>query len=94
MRREASLELWKSLYKAAVRLMELAPWENFWDTDLVAIQLKDKKEPVFMSIAGRGIAGCGVTMYEGWRTLIFWREPGVRKDPSVFLRSENSSVSP
>ena len=69
MRREASLELWKSLYKAAVRLMELAPWENFWDTDLVAIQLKDKKEPVFMSIAGRGIAGCGVTMYEGERGL-------------------------
>lgn len=47
MRREASLELWKSLYKAAVRLMELAPWENFWDTDLVAIQLKDRRERVY-----------------------------------------------
>ncbi len=97
MRREASLELWKSLYKAAVRLMELAPWENFWDTDLVAIQLKDKKEPVFMSIAGRGIAGCGVTMYEGERGLEdFDLLEGTRGEEgpfSVFALREQQCVS-
>lgn len=65
MRKEASLEQWKSLYDAVSRATGLSLWENFWDTDLVAIQLKGEREPVFMSVSGRGVRGRGITMYEG-----------------------------
>lgn len=66
---EDSLEQWKALYEAADHIIKLSPWEDFWDTDLVVIQSEHNKEPVFLSIAGRGVAGRGVTMYEGRQGL-------------------------
>lgn len=65
MKQEASLEQWKSLYQAADAVIKLAPWEDFWNTDLIAIQENEEKEPLFMSVSGRGLHSRGVTMYEG-----------------------------
>ena len=33
MRKEASIEQWKTLYEAGTRIKELKPWEKFWDMD-------------------------------------------------------------
>lgn len=65
MKQEASLEQWKSLYQAADAVIKLAPWEDFWNTDLIVIQENEEREPLFMSVSGRGIHSRGVTMYEG-----------------------------
>ena len=65
MKQEASLEQWNSLYQAAAAVTKLAPWEDFWNTDLIVIQESRKQEPLFMSVSGRGIHNRGVTMYIG-----------------------------
>ena len=34
MRKEASIEQWKTLYEAGTRIKELKLWEKFWDIDI------------------------------------------------------------
>lgn len=65
MKQEASLEQWNALYQAAAAVTELAPWEDFWNTDVIVIQESGEKEPLFMSVSGRGIHSRGVTVYAG-----------------------------
>lgn len=38
MRKEASIEQWKTLYEAGTRIKELKPWEKFWNMDLIGIR--------------------------------------------------------
>ena len=38
MRKEASIEQWKTLSEAGTRIKELKPWEKFWDMDLIGIR--------------------------------------------------------
>ena len=54
MREEASPKQWEKLYEVTCNLKALEPWKYFWDTQLVAIFLKDSEEPVFASIMGCG----------------------------------------
>lgn len=37
MRKEASLEQWRTLYEAATKIKEQKPWERFWDMDLIGL---------------------------------------------------------
>ena len=46
MKQEASLEQWNSLYQAAAAVTKLAPWEDFWNTDLIVIQESGKQEAI------------------------------------------------
>lgn len=65
MRKEASLDQWKELYDAALKLKALEPWKYLDSTDLIAIKLQGMEEPVFMSVMGRLGTCYGVSMYEG-----------------------------
>ena len=69
MRKEASLDLWHELYDVTLNLRALEPWNYFWDSDIVAIELAEGEEPVFCSIMGRGGVCCGISVYEGFRGL-------------------------
>lgn len=69
MRKEASLDLWQELYDVTQNLRALEPWNYFWDSDIVAIELAEGEEPVFCSIMGRGGVCCGISVYEGFRGL-------------------------
>ena len=53
MRKEASIEQWKTLYEAGTRIKELKPWEKFWDMDLIGIRYGTEEETIFFSILGR-----------------------------------------
>ena len=63
MREEASPKQWEKLYEVTCNLKALEPWKYFWDTQLVAIFLKDSEEPVFASIMG-----CLLTM-QCWNSV-------------------------
>lgn len=54
MRKEASIEQWKTLYEAGTHIKELKPWEKFWDMDLTGIRYGAEEGNVFFSILGRG----------------------------------------
>lgn len=69
MRKEASLEQWRTLYEAATRIKELKPWEQFWDMDLIGIRYGGKEDTVFFSILGRGGSCYGLAVYEGYEGL-------------------------
>ena len=64
MREEASPKQWEKLYEVTCNLKALEPWKYFWDTQLVAIFLKDSEEPVFASIMGCGGNCYGISVYE------------------------------
>lgn len=69
MRKEATLDQWKSLYEAAARIKELKPWERFWDMDLIGIRNGEEENTVFFSILGRGGDCYGISIYEGYKGL-------------------------
>lgn len=62
-REEALLEEWDTLYKTAMELKELKPWERFWDMDL--IELEGEDDPAFAVILGRNGTCYGISIYEG-----------------------------
>lgn len=69
MRKEASIEQWKTLYEAGTRIKELKPWEKFWDMDLIGIRYGAEEETIFFSILGRGGDCYGIAVYEGYEGL-------------------------
>lgn len=69
MRKEASIEQWKTLYEAGTRIKELKPWEKFWDMDLIGIRYGAEEETIFFSILGRNSNCYGIAVYEGYEEL-------------------------
>ena len=69
MRKEASIEQWKTLYETATRIKEMKPWEKFWDLDLIGIRTGAEEDTVFFSILGRGGDCYGIAVYEGYEGL-------------------------
>ena len=74
MRKEASMDLWKTLYNLAGELKELNPWEELWDLDIIGIQENGKDEPVFVSIMGKNEGKKAVAMYDGTRGLASFQQ--------------------
>ncbi|MBQ8564087.1 MAG: hypothetical protein IJ443_09415 [Firmicutes bacterium] len=69
MRKEASLDMWKTLYNLTAELKELKPWEDLCDMDIIGIQENGREEPVFVSVMGQYGMCQGIAMYEGTRGL-------------------------
>lgn len=69
MRKEASLEDWKSLYDVTTRIQQMKPWEYLWDMDLIGIQCEKEEETVFYSVLGRGGECYGIAVYEGYEAF-------------------------
>lgn len=67
-RLEPSLEQWRALYQAADEVKRIRPWEKLRDTDILTLQLPDR-EPVFLSVMGKGRDYFGVGVYPGYRSL-------------------------
>jgi hypothetical protein len=66
---EPTLEQWTQLYEVADNLKKLAPWEYLWDTDLVTLQLPERKEPVYCSVLGRNRTCFGISVYPGYESV-------------------------
>ena len=50
MRKEASLDMWKTLYNLTDELKALEPWKDLSDLDFIGIQENGREEPVFVSM--------------------------------------------
>lgn len=83
MRKEASLEQWKTLYEAGTRIKELKPWEKFWDMDLIGIRYGAEEETIFFSILGRGGDCYGISVYEGYEGLNSFLMLAMQKDMNL-----------
>ncbi|MFR6274198.1 MAG: hypothetical protein ACLUL2_11950 [Blautia sp.] len=67
MREEASAKQWEKLYEVTCNLKALEPWKYFWDTQLVAIFLKDS-EAVFINRPQDAAEACrDPVSTKGWR---------------------------
>jgi hypothetical protein len=64
-KKEPTLDEWRQLYEVATRIKELAPWESFWDIDVIQLKEKGGKNLAYAGILGRGGECYGVSMYEG-----------------------------
>jgi hypothetical protein len=60
---------WRELYDAALTLEQMKPWLYFQKTQLIAVQLPDREEPVFCSILGEDKKEPGFSLYSGWDSL-------------------------
>lgn len=69
MAQETLLEEWGKLYEITSRIKERAPWEEFWEMDLIGIQGEEGKKPVFFNILGKEGNGYGIVVYEGYEGL-------------------------
>lgn len=67
---EPTLEQWSKLYEVAGVINKLAPWDFFWDRDLVTIMLPGREEPVYCSVMGR-IGECyAIGIYPGYEAVM------------------------
>ena len=69
MRKEASLDMWKTLYNLTDELKALEPWKDLSDLDFIGIQENGREEPVFVRIMGQNQDTKGIAMYDGTRGL-------------------------
>lgn len=60
-------QLAKDLYQAAL-------WEDYWDTDLLALQFPDRGEPVFVSVVGKNEGNYGFLFYRNLEELSYYFE--------------------
>lgn len=81
MRKEATLEQWRTLYEMATRIKELKPWEMLWNMDIIGIQYGEEKEnTVYFSILGRSGDCYGIVVYEDYEGFNgFWLLPAQTK---------------
>ena len=69
MRKEAALDMWKTLYNLTEELKALEPWKDLGDLDFIGIQENGREEPVFVRITGQNQETKGLAMYDGTRGL-------------------------
>lgn len=68
-----SFEDWRSLYDAAVRIKELAPWDWMTESDVFGVQSPETDELGFVSVMGMAGEHFGIAVYRGTEGLYgFW----------------------
>jgi hypothetical protein len=81
---EVSLEEWRKLYEAMIRLKKIAPWERIEETDIFGVQNPGTGEIGYVSIMGLLGEHYGISVYTGDAGLSgFWK-----------LQYENIQASP
>ncbi|MHB8963634.1 MAG: DUF7309 domain-containing protein [Saccharofermentanales bacterium] len=65
MRKEASLDQWKVLYEVGMKIKEIQPWNDLWDTELIMISLPEWKDPCYCSVLGHNGNCFGVNTFVG-----------------------------
>ena len=62
------------LFELAKQLYQAAFWEDYWDTDILALQLPGRTDPVFMSILGKTEDNYGFLFYRDLEELRYYFE--------------------
>ncbi|WP_251006103.1 hypothetical protein [Carnobacterium sp. ISL-102] len=72
------------LYSLVKKLYQANLWEDYWDNDIIGIQLPDRKEPVFISILGKAEQNFGILIYRNLEELSYFFETSKRAEDREF----------
>lgn len=64
----------KRLFQLAKQYHEAALWEDYWDTDLLALKLPYQEEPAFLSVMGKNEGQYGFLFYRNLDELSYYFE--------------------
>lgn len=94
MRKEASLEQWRSLYEVASKIKLMRPWKFLWDMDLITISLPKYKEHFFCSVMGRAGECVAIGTYVGYDAIRDFYRIANCKDipPEQIMRYQNNMM--
>lgn len=59
------------LFSLVKKIHEEKFWEEYWDTDMLAIQLPENEEPIFVSFLGKGEGNVGLLIYRNLKELAY-----------------------
>ncbi|MBM6615466.1 hypothetical protein JTF06_11245 [Desemzia sp. RIT804] len=62
------------LFQLAKNLYQAAFWEDYWETDILALQFPHRAEPVFISILGKSDGNYGFLFYRNLEELSYYFE--------------------
>ncbi|MBB6622374.1 hypothetical protein H7E67_02915 [Clostridium gasigenes] len=94
MRKEANLAQWEELYKVAIRIKEMKPWEELWDMDLITILQSEEDEPCCCSVMGKGGECYGIGAYIGINAIhnFFVMANSSEVPPHQLIRYQNNTL--
>ncbi len=72
------------LYSLVKKLYQANFWEDYWDNDIIGIQLPDHKDPVFISILGKAEQNFGFLIYRNLEELSYYFEMRKQAEFSEF----------
>lgn len=80
-----TLEEWRQLYQAAIRVKEVAPWEWMTETDIFGVQNSETGQTGFVSIMGMLREHIALAVYLGAEGLYsFWNfQEMIESSPAV-----------
>lgn len=68
------------LYSLVKKLYQAGFWEDYWDNDIIGIQLVGYKEPVFISVLGKSEQNFGFLIYRNLEELSYFFETRKRAE--------------
>lgn len=81
---EHTLDNQMQLYLLVKKLYQAGFWEDYWENDIIGIQLSNYKEPVFISILGKGEQNFGFLIYRNLEELSYFFETSKRAELHEF----------
>lgn len=84
MRGERTMNTQMQLYSLVKKLYQANLWEDYWDNDIIGIQLPDRKDPVFISILGKAEQNFGILIYRNLEELSYFFETSKRAEDREF----------
>ncbi|EDP67638.1 hypothetical protein CAT7_04344 [Carnobacterium sp. AT7] len=68
------------LYLLVKQLYQANFWKDYWDNDIIGIQLPNRKDPVFISVLGKAEQNFGFLIYRDLEELSYYFEMSTRAE--------------
>lgn len=68
------------LYSLVKQLYQANFWKDYWDNDIIGIQLPKRKDPVFISVLGKAEQNFGFLIYRDLEELSYYFEMSTRAE--------------
>lgn len=72
------------LYSLVKKLYQANFWEDYWDNDIIGIQLPNREDPIFISILGKAEQNVGILIYRNLEELSYFFETSKRAESREF----------
>lgn len=88
--KQESLELWEKIFDYVSRIVELDPWSEIQEKDILVLQPKGKREQHFFSFLLPSCGQLGIAVYRDagayFRAQRRLHEPNPKKEPAFYLQ--------